>query len=354
MKGILIDGQSVRAQSKSGKTIEGSIHTRSDGSRVVLQESGRWVKLANLRKVVATGENLYESEINAASEAAQSIYDSLDFDKIDRENKEAEIKDAVKQTIMQDEKSHITDEDAAGIVDKTYASQKALAKARDTGGGDSAKAAEMIDEYKSAAADAIKESLREHLTDALRDELGEGAVDELFDDEWEKPEDFESDDYEYDCDELAIEDEMTGDEIDEAEDRAEDFEDEDYNSISDDEMEEVSAQVGEMLDQSDDEIIEWITENYAVAREEAEDILLRSLRAKLDGEKPECGDEVDDAYCEEMDECEDEDGMIEHLKDTFEIPDGAMTEIIKESGGKAYLAIPMMAEYTRRQLRDQL
>jgi hypothetical protein len=360
MDKLFIDGQEVEGLSRD-KLIEGVLYTREDGLRVVLKEDGKWVRLDSLRKVKRIGSKLYEEVLQQATEAAQGLYTNIDFDKVEKDNKKDEIVGAVRDTLMSDRQNPLKDDDAIKIADDQYAAIKAERAAENGTGGDTQKAQEVLKTYGTEQEDSssLKESLRESLTDALKDELGGVTIDELWDDE-------DSIEFEPDpetvkrVDDLIGDNDLTQEDEDWAQDFVVGFEDPNYKNPTP-EMEEDAIQSifdqlysNENIEEIQDQV-KYVLDNWEASPEEAEDIVVAAYERFLDKqiESKEIfkvtADEVDDAYEEEIDSYEGPD-LLEHLKDTFEIPEEKATEIVRESRGSVPRAIILMSEYTRLHL----
>lgn len=376
----LVEGQEVSAHC-GDRLVEGRIYLRSDGSRVVLQENGKWIRLQNLQRITLKGRHLYEDAVAGAMQVAKELYGTLDFNKITKD-KEEPIKNEVSETLMNDKVNRVSKDDAKRIADETYTEQKASEIANNSTGGDKNKGNSIIEEFKkdpveqkkvdqnkaddiektpavsSGQMQAVKESLREHLTDALAEELG-GDV--TFDDVWNEEGITDIEDMIRDSNEslgdptkdiLKLEDEMTDRELDDAQDRGETFVDPEFSSISPEDREDLMKNLVERLEEEDSDLIDWMVNDYAITEDEAEKILEEGMREYLNsGKNDAISDEIDQEYENEIDSY-DGDDVLEHLQDVFEVPDDVMVQIVRESRGKEYDAVLRMAEYTKKTLRE--
>jgi hypothetical protein len=337
----------------TNQLIEGLVFIRNDNTPVVLKEDRKWVRLSNLEHI-----KLLQEEVD--NDTAREVVDGLisKIDPLQAEKQEDKVKQALGDFIKDDEDLGISSpEEADEIVNDQYVAGMAEAKANEGTGGNQQKAMDFL---KTVEKDGAEEQLKESLADSLKDALGGESFDELWDeddeddeDEMPEPDDYRKKDIE-DLFEPGADNSIYDDE--EAQEEGKEAEDEDFSSISEEDRIDAIEEIYDRLDSNEEELIDWLLENYEIGKDEAEGILLEAYQKFVDNNSGKSGtlnddtenDEVDAAYEEEIDSY-DGDDVLEHLKDTFEIPEEKAKEIIKESHGMPEVILKF-ADYTRRHL----
>jgi hypothetical protein len=340
------DGQSISAFVRgTQQLLEGVVHTRSDGIRVLLREDGKFKKLSDLEKITRTGTLLHEENVQLLDQQLDGIFDdSFNFDEVKKQNKRDVVIDAGTKVIGQSEeakKSGLKDEELHQKVEDKYAANEMKhSEANQTGGNDVKAENAILDQYKQ-----IQESMSERLSDELGydddedeyDSIGDHeAVDEFFDDI--DPE------INAEADDIATPEE------------AFDYEDEEYKSTSEETWAEALEAARDKIELNADELVEYLTDHYELSLEDAEKIALEAIQGYISQtDDYDCSDEVDEEFEAAIDEFEgDEEDVLDHLVDVFEIPESEAERIIVESQGRKGAAILGLAEYVKRSFASQL
>jgi hypothetical protein len=343
---LFIDGQSVRGKTANDKLFEGVLYTRTDGVRVVLNEQGKYRKLRDLTGVVRTGQLLYEDQLEDLTNEINGIIDNIDIEKVEKggDNAETQVKDSIGDVVFNSDagkKAAQPEEDVKQLASTTYDAKKAEAEAGETG-GDVAKAQNTLKQFAKQITESKKHIL-EFMSDSLADELGgevEGSI--------------ESEDADVDSfmDEV---DPNVGDNR-ASDDEAFDYIDPEYTDLNDEDRERAINDVIEnVIDDEADEIVKYLYTNYEMSEDDAQLIACEALERVLKGAdvSNDINEEVEAEYENAIDEYDgDDDGLLDHLADTFEIPEAAATSMLVECNYNRHDAILKFAEYTCAELKQ--
>ena len=257
-----VDGQEIEGIFKKNDIIvEGSIFTKNDGTKVILQEGGRWLRLSDLKVIKRVGELLYESMVDKSRVDAEEIYKGLDLEEVDKKNKNDEVDEAVGERVLQ-MNDQVKKEDIDSYLPTVRSLVHAGQKAESSTGGDEDKLEAFKREFKNDLGNDLKESLRGPIESSLKKELGGMTYEEMWEEidendlpqlSTEKIKDIESD--------FDIEDLMLDNDIKNTQEDSLRYVDSNFLSISKEEEENLISEILNKITQSEEEIIEWILDN---------------------------------------------------------------------------------------------
>lgn len=329
------DGTAVSARVKStNKIVEGLLFTRSDGSKVILQESGKWTRLSSCEHMViresldddsSSGMTEIDPEKKKkAEEMASGIYNNLSPEVTDKQDErvEEEITEATGEVLEADEDIGLKSGEGEPLAKDQFSVFKMEKAADGATGGNVQKAQQVLKKY-SESLESLASELGGYTEDLVNDEDEIDEIEDLFD-----PEDL-----------VTVEEEEI------AQEEAPDYVDPDFCSLGDDVREDAIASIMDMLSKEEETIRTHLLDNYEISEDEADEFILEAYSRAIDSGSEE--DEVDQAYEEAIDECPDPECPLDFLCERFLIPQEDAERMIRESRSTAD-AVLRFAEYTRR------
>jgi len=319
MNNLFVDSQEISAFIKGTNQIwEGILWTRDDGVRVVLNENGKYKRLSDLDHIKRVGEILTEDLKSAKAATTNLINDTIG--KLDPKAV-APKKDFVVNTVTNglsknpNTKPLTSDQIKTDVV-------AAFEKKENEKNSAIAQSQQQMDRKLAPFQTAAQESV-DTAAPRIREELDEELLD-LIDDP-----------------KLTYEDE----DFEEADEEADIYMN--TNTLSDEDRESALKDIQEMADKSIDEMIDHIKNNYEVSENEAERLVMEVIQP----EEVPFNDDVDAAFCEEIDDFDGPpEDLLDHLVTTFEIPEGTAETILIESKFNKQNAILRMADWVRKHI----
>ena len=324
---IFIDGQNISAFVKDTNRIwEGIIVTRSDGTKVALNETTKtWKRLSDLNHIKRVGVMLYEEEKQEIPELKTfgdlinhsfSDVGKVDPSKINDKNL-GDVSKSLTDIGTDMGLSDTPDEDKAKTLIGSELALKNAEGEKTEGAGDNQQkeeAMENISKFKQEIGDNIKESLKRlhPMLRVLTEELDEDMTEE----------------------EAEARKEM----IDEQE--ALEYEDSDYLDISSDQKREIIEKAYTMLEDGQNDIEDELKASYELNDEDAEEFAIAAMEKYLDNTEVEprnsikTEDDVEEDFEDTIDKFDGPtDELLDHLVDEYEIdPDEAESIWVEKKG----------------------
>jgi len=347
---FFIEGQKVSSFVKNTNKIwEGTIIVKSDGTKVVLNESSNtWKKLSDLTHIKRTGHLLYEEDVSAYTQFVKNELNELNPENLQDEKSVDKITDAIYNKA---EKAGVEDADKentkAVLEVENFYDQIGEPSPTDEGEEidfDEVKKSE--EELEKFTESKIKEtlmrlhpSLRERLfqEDELR-ELGAKAM--------------------QDAKDAQEEEEYGPPEDDHEEKEAEDYEDNDYLDVPADLKNEIIEKVLELFDGNVNEIEEEIKSKYELSDEDAEEFVYAAMEKYVTENEVEVKDSIKDEIESDFEDVIDKfegpnDELLDHLVDEFEIDPDEAESVWHEKKGNLTECVFAFVDIVRKRIRDE-
>jgi len=353
------DGNSVSARIRGSRNrIEGVLYTRTDGTRVILREDGRWTRLSNcegvvlregdfssasVKTTVSSGQTkLAPDKKKKADDTTNGIYGKLKPDIIDKNDPKVddEITTATGEILASDKDLQIKKDEGKGIATENLATFRMERAAGGASGGNRDKAMKALEKYSESMSESLVGNLGGNVSDDLWNE--EGCPNDEY---WIDPvvESIPE------IDDLFDPEVLIGDcEAEEVIEEAPDYVDPDFRSLGDEAYEDAVETAWRMFDSDsdDDGVRSVLLSQYEIGEDEADGIMMDALRRMAPpGEE----DEVEMAFDEALDECPHPEKPLDYLCERFEIPGDDALRMIRSSSGTAE-TIMKFVDYTRRRL----
>jgi len=345
------EGSLVSARIRGTRTvIEGIVARRSDGTRVILKEDGRWTRLSNCEHIVLREGDMMmtssKTSVKTSSSSSGSKGDSSPDKTIDSilskinpkkisDKNEDKMLDAVGNAA---EVIHSKDL-KKGEGKPKAATQWTLKKEVDGTGSNAQKVEKAMADLKIY--ESLERELGGHVSDDLWNEDGVPQNEYWYDRPEERIEEIED---LFDPEVLMDAREMT-----EVQTGAPDVVDPDFCSIGPEVYEEAVNDAVMMLESAVDDVVTCLIHNYEIGEDEAE----RILKDALDRKCPtvlECEDEVEQAFDEALDECPDPSKPLDYLCEKFDIPEDVAMRIVERSKSTVD-SVMGLVDYVRERLR---